>query len=43
MWEKTGTASTPRTTRFSRLDLGLFTKSSMQMTFYEPIIFDLMK
>jgi len=31
------TASTPHDTRFARLDLGLFTKSSIQMTFYEPI------
>ena len=31
------TASTPRDTRFARLDLGLFTKSSIQMTFYESI------
>jgi hypothetical protein len=29
------TASTPRGTRFARLDLGLFTKSSILMTFYE--------
>ena len=32
------TASTPRDTRFARLDLGLFSKSSMRMTFYEFII-----
>jgi hypothetical protein len=31
------TASTPRGTRFARLDLGLFTKSSIRMTFYEFI------
>jgi hypothetical protein len=31
------TASTPRDTRFARLDLGLFTKSSTRMTFYEFI------
>jgi len=31
------TISTPRDTRFARLDLGLFTKSSMRMTFYEFI------
>jgi hypothetical protein len=31
------TSSTPRATRFARLDLGLFTKSSKRMTFYESI------
>jgi hypothetical protein len=31
------TVSTPRATRFARLDLGLFTKSSKRMTFYESI------
>jgi hypothetical protein len=31
------TTCTPRGTRFARLDLGLFTKSSMRMTFYEFI------
>jgi hypothetical protein len=31
------TVSTPRDTRFARLDLGLFTKSSIRMTFYEFI------
>jgi hypothetical protein len=30
-------ASTPRATRFARLDLGLFTKSSMRMTFNQLI------
>jgi hypothetical protein len=29
--------STPRDTRFARLDLGLFTKSSKRMIFYESI------
>jgi hypothetical protein len=29
------TASTPRDARFARLDLGLFTKSSIRITFYE--------
>jgi hypothetical protein len=33
------TVSTPRATRFARLDLGLFTKSSKWMTYYEPINF----
>jgi len=32
------TVSTPRATRFARLDLGLFTKSSTRMTFYEIIM-----
>jgi TRAP-type transport system periplasmic protein len=32
------TASTPRATRFARLALGLLTKSSKRMTFYESII-----
>jgi hypothetical protein len=31
------TPSAPRGTRFARLDLGLFTKSSILMTFYEFI------
>jgi hypothetical protein len=31
-------ASTPRDTRFARLDLGLFTKSSNRATFYEFIL-----
>jgi hypothetical protein len=31
------TESTPRATRFARLDLGLFTKSSKRMTLYESI------
>jgi hypothetical protein len=31
------TASAPCGTRFARLDLGLFTKSSIRMTFYEAI------
>jgi hypothetical protein len=31
------TVSTPRATRFARLDLGLFTKSSKRMTFFEAI------
>jgi hypothetical protein len=31
------TVSTPRDTRFARLDLGLFTKPSIWMTFYEFI------
>jgi hypothetical protein len=29
------TASTPRDTRFARLDLGLFAKSSKRVAFYE--------
>jgi hypothetical protein len=32
------TVSTPRGTRFARLDLGLFTKPSIRMTFYEFIM-----
>jgi len=31
------TLSTPRATRFARLDLGLFTKSSKRTAFYESI------
>jgi len=31
------TASTPRSTRFARLDLGLITKPSKRTTFYESI------
>jgi hypothetical protein len=31
------TPSTPRGTRFARLDLGFFTKSSIQMAFYKFI------
>jgi hypothetical protein len=31
------TESTPRATRFTRLDLGILTKSSKWMTFYESI------
>jgi hypothetical protein len=34
------TACTPRDTRFARLDLGLFTKPSIRVTFYEFIKFD---
>ena len=34
------TVSTPRGTRFARLDLDLFTKSSIRMTFYEFINYD---
>jgi hypothetical protein len=32
------TVITPRATRFACLDLGLFTKSSTRMTFYEIIM-----
>jgi hypothetical protein len=32
------TTRTPRSTEFARLDLGLFTKASKQMTFCESII-----
>jgi hypothetical protein len=38
-WPLRRTMSTPRDTRFARLDLGLFTKSSVRMTFYEFIKF----
>jgi len=31
------TGSTPHSTRFARLELGLFTKPSIRMTFYEFI------
>jgi len=31
------TARTPHATGFARLELGLFTKPSVRMTFYEPI------
>jgi hypothetical protein len=31
------TCSTPHSTRFARLELGLFTKPSIRMTFYEAI------
>jgi hypothetical protein len=31
------TGSTPHATRFARLELGLFTKPSIRMTFYEFI------
>jgi hypothetical protein len=31
------TASTPRDTRFARLDLGFFTKSSIRINYYEFI------
>jgi hypothetical protein len=34
------TASTPRETRFARLDLGLFTKSSIRISFCESISLD---
>jgi hypothetical protein len=34
------TISTPRDTRFARLDLGLFTKSSQKVTYYEFIKHD---
>jgi hypothetical protein len=34
------TISTPRETRFARLELGLFTKSSQRVTFYEFIRID---
>jgi hypothetical protein len=38
------TVSTPRGTRFARLDLGLFTKSSIRMAFYEAItLFELLE
>jgi hypothetical protein len=33
------TLSTPHATRFARLELGLFTKPSLRMTFYELINF----
>jgi hypothetical protein len=33
------TARTPHSTEFARLELGLFTKPSGMMTFYESIIF----
>jgi hypothetical protein len=36
-WSLRRTISTPRDTQFARLDLGLFTKSSVSGTFYEPI------
>ncbi|MDO8944271.1 MAG: hypothetical protein Q7U75_13915, partial [Desulfobacterales bacterium] len=34
------TASTPHSTGFARLELGLFTKPSVVMTFYESIKID---
>ena len=34
------TKSTPHTTRFARLELGLFTKPSIRITSYEFIILD---
>jgi len=41
------TGSTPHSTRFARLELGLFTKPSLRITFYEyikygsaPVAFD---
>jgi hypothetical protein len=37
------TVSTPRATRFARLDLDLFTKSSKRMTFYEFITINELK
>jgi hypothetical protein len=33
------TGSTPHSTGFARLELGLFTKPSIVMTFYESITF----
>jgi hypothetical protein len=35
------TESTPRDAKFARLDLGLFTKSSLRMTFCEFIIIEM--